>query len=110
MALRMNVAFQEWPFRQTFRFVRQTQETAPLFVCHISDGDHVGRGECGLQSLKNETPDQVRAQLLDVARRINDIGARAELNREMPAGSARNAVDCAFWDLECKSSGKSIWS
>ncbi|MEI9994324.1 MAG: dipeptide epimerase [Rhizomicrobium sp.] len=105
----MTVAYQEWPYRQTFKFARETRQAAPLFVVHVSDGTHIGRGECGIQSLKDETPESVAAQLREIAGRIAAIGSRAELNRAVPAQSSRNAVDCALWDLECKRSGASIW-
>ncbi len=109
MTLQMTVAYQEWPYRQTFKFARETRQAAPLFVVHVSDGTHIGRGECGIQSLKDETPESVAAQLREIAGRIAAIGSRAELNRAVPAQSSRNAVDCALWDLECKRSGASIW-
>ncbi|HEY1709566.1 MAG TPA: dipeptide epimerase [Rhizomicrobium sp.] len=109
MPLQMIFAYQEWPYRQTFKFARETREAAPNFVVHVSDGEHIGRGECGLQSLKNETAQGVAAQLRDIADNIAVMETRAELNRRIPAQSSRNAVDCALWDLECKRSGKSIW-
>lgn len=109
MTLQMTVAYQEWPYRHTFRYARATQVFSQLFLCHISDGEYVGRGECGLQTLKTETRDGIGAELAAIAGRIDEIGSREALNRLVPAGSARNAVDCAFWDLECKRSGRSVW-
>jgi L-alanine-DL-glutamate epimerase-like enolase superfamily enzyme len=109
MTLQMMVAYQEWPYRQTFKFARETREFAPLFVVHVSDGEYIGRGECGIQSLKNETPQIVAAQLQAIQKDIARLGSRAALNRDAPAQSARNAVDCALWDLECKRTGKSVW-
>ncbi len=110
MTLNMIFAYQEWPYRQVFRFARETRESSPLVVVHLSDGEFIGRGECGLQSLHDETPESVAAQLHAMQDRIDIIGSREGLNKEIAACSARNAVDCAFWDLECKRSGKSIWS
>jgi L-alanine-DL-glutamate epimerase-like enolase superfamily enzyme len=109
MSLKMMFAYQEWPYRQTFEFARETREFAPLFLVQISDGTHIGRGECGLQSLKNETRDGIVAQLQEVKNRISDIASRQELNRVVPPCSARNAVDAALWDLECKRAEESIW-
>ncbi len=108
--LKMSIAYQEWPYRQTFTFARETREAAPLFVVHVTDGTHIGRGECGLQSLKNETPQIVLSQLRDMRERIGALGTRAALNAAIPAQSSRNAVDCALWDLECKRTGQSIWA
>ena len=109
MALEMLVAYQEWPYRQVFKFARETRQSAQLFVVHLSDGVHIGRGECGIQSLKDETPELVAEQLGKIAGRIEEIGTREELNCRIPARSWRNAIDCAFWDLECKQTGKSVW-
>jgi L-alanine-DL-glutamate epimerase-like enolase superfamily enzyme len=109
MALRMIFAYQEWPYRQVFKFARETRESAALFVVHLSDGEFIGRGECGLQSLHHETAQSVAAQLLEIKETIEAIGSRERLNEAVAACSARNAVDCAFWDLECKRAGKSIW-
>jgi|KBSMisStaDraftv2_1062788.scaffolds.fasta_scaffold163424_2 L-alanine-DL-glutamate epimerase-like enolase superfamily enzyme len=109
MSLKLMFAYQEWPYRQTFEFARETREFAPLFLVQISDGSHIGRGECGLQSLKNETRDGVAAQLREIKDRISAITSHEELNRVMPVCSARNGVDAAFWDLECKRAATSIW-
>jgi L-alanine-DL-glutamate epimerase-like enolase superfamily enzyme len=109
MALQMLFACQEWPYREVFSFARETREAAPLFVVHVTDGTHIGRGECGLQSLKHETRESVSAQLAGIKARIATIGSREELNRTMPACSARNGIDAALWDLECKRNGKSVW-
>ncbi len=109
MSLAMRYAYQEHSYRQTFKISRETRDSAPLFVVHVTDGTHIGRGECGLQSLKHETQASAAAQLEDIKNRIADIGSREELNRAVAATSARNAVDCALWDLACKRSGKSIW-
>ena len=109
MTLRMTFAYQEQPYRQTFKIARETREAAPLFVVHVTDGEFVGRGENGVQSLKRETRDSVAAQLEDIRNTIAAIGTREELNRVVAASSARNGVDCALWDLACKRAGKSIW-
>lgn len=109
MTLQMTIAYQEWPYRQVFKYARATQASSQLFLCHIGDGEFVGRGECGLQTLKDETPESIGAELAAIAERLGEIGSRETLNRVVPAGSARNAVDCALWDLECKRSGRSVW-
>ena len=110
MPLHMTVAYQEWPYREVFAYARARHAVSRLFVCNLSDGTHIGRGECGLQTLKNETSEQMREELEDIASGIARIGDRETLNREIPAGSARNAVDCAFWDLACKRERRSVWT
>ena len=109
MPLEMRIEYQEWPYKQVFKFARETRQFSPLFVVHLSDGEYLGRGECGIQSLKKETPSLVAAELTNIASRINEFGSREELNRMVPARSWRNAVDCAFWDLECKRVHARVW-
>jgi L-Ala-D/L-Glu epimerase len=69
----------------------------------------VGRGEgLGVYYL-SETQGSMIAQLESVRAEVENGITRAELQRLLPAGGARNALDCALWDLECKSRGESIW-
>jgi L-Ala-D/L-Glu epimerase len=73
----------------------------------VSDGAHTGRGECVPIARYNQSTDSVLAQ-------IESIKAEKGLDRYilqtlLPAGAARNALDCALWDLEAKISGKRVW-
>lgn len=68
-----------------------------------------GRGECTPYPRYNETPDSVTAQIRAVEDRILAGMGREELLSAMPAGAARNAVDCALWDLEAKAAGCRVW-
>ena len=109
MALDMMFAYQEWPYRQVFKFARETRHWSPLFVVHVREGEHIGRGECGLQSLKNESRESVARQLEEIKALLPSLRSREDMNLAVPASSARNAVDAALWDLACKKTGKSIW-
>ena len=76
-------------------------------VCaEISDGRFRGRGECVPYARYEETVGGVIASLGDAGNALARGLDRAALQREMPAGAARNALDCAFWDLEAKRAGK----
>ena len=73
----------------------------------MADGEHVGRGECVPIKRYNQSAASVLAQIES----IQDIGDldRNKLQQLLPPGAARNALDCALWDLEAKRSGKRVW-
>ena len=71
----------------------------------MSDGSVAGRGECVPYARYGETVEGVRDAILAMRGAISD---RARLLRQMPAGAARNALDCALWDYEAKHSGLSV--
>lgn len=100
---------QEWPMRKLFRISREVQDRSPVHVVHISDGQHIGRGECGELHHYGETRQSIEAAFDAMRARLSECHTPELLNAAFPAGSARNAVDCALWDLACKRSGKSIW-
>jgi L-alanine-DL-glutamate epimerase-like enolase superfamily enzyme len=75
-----------------------------LTVTLEADGAR-GRGECVPYARYGESPERVRAQIDGLPETFD----RAELQRLLPAGAARNAVDCALWDLEAKRSGRPVW-
>jgi len=75
----------------------------------LFDGVVSGRGEgVGIYYL-GESQDSMVAELEAIQPKVEAGATRQEINNLMPRGGARNALDCAFWDLECKQSGKSIW-
>lgn len=72
---------------------------------YLNDGEHMGWGECVPYARYGETLDSVTAQIQNLP---GDV-TRAALFDLLPAGAARNAVDCALWDLEAKRAGKRVW-
>jgi L-alanine-DL-glutamate epimerase-like enolase superfamily enzyme len=102
-------AFQEWAYRETFRISRSAQVNSELFVVYIRDGHLIGRGECGLLPQYGQTQADVAAAF-DEARDLLARGAgRQDIALNLSNTSARNAIDCALWDLECQKSGQDIW-
>jgi L-alanine-DL-glutamate epimerase-like enolase superfamily enzyme len=96
-----------WPLKETFRISRGSRTETRVIAAAISDDQHIGRGEGVPVRRYNQTSDSVLAQ-------IESIKRDTDLNREtlqslLPPGAARNAVDCALWDLEAKRSGKRVW-
>ena len=77
-----------------------------MVVAELSDGRHKGRGECVPYARYDETVAGVMAALGAIGNRLAFGLDRAALQQAMPAGAARNALDCAFWDLEAKRAAK----
>lgn len=97
------------PIRGAFTISRGSRTETVVVVVEISDGYQIGRGESVPYARYGETPASVSAQIDSVAELIAAGGDRAVLQQAMPAGAARNAVDCALWDLEAKRAGKRAW-
>ena len=79
-------------------------------VAEITQGSHTGRGECVPYARYGETPEGVLAALVAMERPIAAGLGRSALLTAMPAGAARNALDCALFDLAAKSSGQRVWT
>jgi len=96
-----------WPLHHPFRISRGSRTEAQVVVATMVDGEHVGRGECVPIKRYNQSAASVLAQIES----IQDFGDldRNKLQQLLPPGAARNALDCALWDLEAKRSGKRVW-
>jgi L-alanine-DL-glutamate epimerase-like enolase superfamily enzyme len=106
-AMRIDAQEQSWPLDKPFRISRGSRTEARVVVVTMSDGQHIGRGEAVPIARYNQSAASVLAQ-------IESIKAVPHLDRQqiqtlLPAGAARNALDCALWDLEAKVSGKRAW-
>jgi len=90
---------------QVFTISRGSRSEAQVLTVHLSDGGVNGWGECVPYARYGETLDSVAAQIEG----LPDTFDRAKFQELLPAGAARNAVDCALWDLEAKRAGKRVW-
>ncbi|MEI4197196.1 N-acetyl-D-Glu racemase DgcA [Roseovarius sp. E0-M6] len=90
---------------QVFTISRGSRTDAKVLTVTLRDGVHVGRGECVPYARYDETLENVAAQIETLSGEIT----RASLYDLLPAGAARNAIDCARWDLEAKRAGKRVW-
>lgn len=90
---------------QVFTISRGSRTQAQVLTVRVSDGGFVGMGECVPYARYGETLESVTAQIEGLA----GVVTRAGLYDLLPAGAARNAVDCALWDLEAKQSGRAVW-
>ncbi len=98
-----------WLLRKPFKISRDVATHAETLLCHISDGTHTGSGEAAGVTYKGETVDSIKMQIEAAIPQIAAGISRDELQQIMSPGGARNAVDCALWDLEAKQSGRSVW-
>jgi L-alanine-DL-glutamate epimerase-like enolase superfamily enzyme len=104
----ISVEAERFPIAGTFTISRGSKTEAEVITCTISDGDNRGWGECVPYKRYGETMDGVRDAIEAMRRQIEDGISRTALLDVMPAGAARNAIDCALWDLEAKMSGIAV--
>jgi L-alanine-DL-glutamate epimerase-like enolase superfamily enzyme len=105
--LAIDVQEEIWPLKEVFRISRGSCTEAQVVVVTVSDGEHFGRGECVPIARYNQSTESVLAQIESIKGEKNFD--RQQLQTLLPAGAARNALDCALWDLEAKISGKRVW-
>ena len=105
MARTLRATRESWPLRGTFRISRGARTSSEVIVAEIRDGDFAGRGECFPYARYGESLDSVESQILSAAGMIESGADRGELGAVLPPGAARNALDCALWDLEARQSG-----
>ncbi|MER8661986.1 dipeptide epimerase [Mesorhizobium sp. M1148] len=108
MARVISVEAERFPIAGTFTISRGSKTEAKVITCTISDGDNRGWGECVPYKRYGETMEGVRDATEAMRRQIEGGISRKELLDAMPAGAARNAIDCALWDLEAKISGVAV--
>jgi L-Ala-D/L-Glu epimerase len=105
MARRLEIKVESWPIAGSFTIARGSRSEAIVVVAHIRDAGCSGRGEGVPYARYGETVEGVVAAL-EVAREAIEAGAdRRGLRNLLAAGAARNALDCALWDLEAKRAG-----
>lgn len=102
----ISARIETWPVAGRFTIARGAKTHVDVVVVEIEDGDRRGRGEGTAIYYHGETAQTVAGQALSMAGAIADGAGRTDLLRRMPRGAARNAVDCALWDLEAKIAGR----
>ena len=96
-----------WPLKQVFRISRGSRTEARVVVVTVTDEQRTGRGEAVPIKRYNQSVASVLAQIESIKGERNLD--RHRLQELLPVGAARNALDCALWDLEAKISGKHVW-
>ena len=103
--MRIEVTPDVFKLAQVFTISRGSRTEAKVLTVRITDGGVTGWGECVPYARYGETLESVTAEIEALSGRVT----RAGLYDLLPAGAARNAVDCALWDLEAKQAGKRVW-
>ena len=100
--LEIDTEIETWPLRHHFTISRGTRTEISVVVARIRDGDLVGQGECFPHSRYNEDVESTAQAIRSLAPQLAAGIDRQQLLDVMPAGAARNAIDCALWDLQAK--------
>jgi L-alanine-DL-glutamate epimerase-like enolase superfamily enzyme len=104
----LTVRSERWPIAGAFTISRGSKTEAEVVVAELTEGAIRGRGECVPYARYGETIASVAAEIAGLAEDIACGLGRTDLQRALPAGAARNALDCAFIDLEAKRSGRPV--
>lgn len=106
---RLSLHTEAWTLREPFAFHGQRWQHCTIVLCEIGQDGLVGRGEGFGVFFAGETADTLIGQIESVARAIESGVGRQRLQSMLPPGGARNAVDCALWELESRLHGVSAW-
>ena len=109
MAVQLSVAEERFPVAGAFTISRGSRTEIRVVTATLSDQGFVGRGECVPYPRYGETAESVIALIRSVAVDLDNGLDRIALQGRLPPGAARNALDCAFWDLEAKRTGTPVW-
>ncbi|TEW52344.1 L-Ala-D/L-Glu epimerase [Psychromonas sp. RZ5] len=107
--MKVNLLHESWLIEGSFTISRGSRTHANVVVVELQQGGHTGRGECVPYARYDESIESVIAELAALKDKIAAGLTRQEMQTLLPAGAARNALDCAYWDLACKQSGQRIW-
>jgi L-alanine-DL-glutamate epimerase-like enolase superfamily enzyme len=100
----------EWPYETAFHITGRAFASEKAVQVELREDSVIGRGEGVGVYYHDETADSMLAQLLGIKSELSRGISRTELQSLLPAGGARNAVDCALWDLEAKRTGRRAWN
>lgn len=103
--MRVDVTRDVFKLAQVFTISRGSRTEAQVLTVRVTDGEVTGWGECVPYARYSETLESVEAEIAALPNQFDRIA----LYDLLPAGAARNAVDCALWDLEAKRAGKRVW-
>lgn len=106
--MELSVNIERWPLASAFTISRGSKTEAVVVTVELRDGIHRGRGECVPYARYGETPDSVVAAIEAMRPALRRGLDQVALADAMPAGAARNALDCALWDLSAKQTGHRV--
>lgn len=108
MKTSLSLECETWPIRGAFTIARGSKTEAKVIVCRMERNGAAGWGECVPYPRYGESIDSVIDQIEAVRALIEQGCTHDEIDAAMPAGAARNAIDCALWDLEAKLTGRHV--
>jgi len=106
---RLSLAVERFPTRGSFTISRSSVTAVDLVVATLEEEGARGRGECRPYARYGETPASVAEQIERLRGPLEEGMTRTELQAVLKPGAARNALDCALWDLEAKRGGTPVW-
>jgi L-alanine-DL-glutamate epimerase-like enolase superfamily enzyme len=109
-AIRLTLRAESWPIAGAFVIARGSKTEALVVVAELTDGVHRGRGEAVPYARYGETIAGVMAAMEGVRGELEVGAGRGALQSLLPPGAARNALDCALWDLDAKRAGVRAWT
>jgi L-alanine-DL-glutamate epimerase-like enolase superfamily enzyme len=108
--LSLRSTIERWPMKEPFEIARETMTKLPLLAIKLTDQNGVsGHAEAAGVDYDGETPASMAAQIEAILQDLHTDIAGDALNCLLPSGGARNAVDCALWDLRAKRNGVPAW-
>jgi len=108
-SLTLRTDIEQWPLERPFQLTDYTFSAIDVLVVSLECDGHVGRGEAAGVYYKNDRPVGMARQVESIRGAIESGLDRFALQDLLPAGGARNALDCAMWDLEAKLQGRPAW-
>jgi L-Ala-D/L-Glu epimerase len=112
LPIAITAVVERWPVAGAFIIARGAKTFVDVLVVGVSDGTHTGMGEGTAIYYHGESAESCLRQVEDVIAALEPLEAREArlaVQALLPAGAARNAVDCALWDLEAKAAGVMVW-
>jgi len=107
--MKIRIEKRSLPLKSPFFITGHIFRSSDTIQVTLEDGNHVGRGEALGIYYNNETMDSMKSQLQAITACLNADTTTEQIQSLLPLGGARNALDCALWDLDAKRSGVSIW-
>jgi L-alanine-DL-glutamate epimerase-like enolase superfamily enzyme len=108
-SLTLRATVEQWPLITPFRITGHTWYALDAIVVSLETEGHLGRGEGEGVYYRQDTPALALSKIESLKATIEAGISRESLQKLLPPGGARNALDCALWDLEAKLTGRPVW-
>jgi len=106
---KLTLAIESWKTKKPFHITGRVFDVVDFLYVEIKEGGYIGRGEAAGIYYFGETGDSILADAEQLQSDIQNGLSKEQLHHKLGVGGARNALDCALWDLQAKQTGQSIW-